>query len=67
MSLKGRQALEAYRKAEELGQLSLPWGGRSPRDLTKAAISFSLRREEATLVEEDAKIDEQYRRFSHGS
>ncbi len=63
MSLKGRQALEEYRKAEELGQLSLPWEGQSPRDLTQAAIRFRLRREETTLMAEDARLEEQYRRF----
>ena len=45
----------------------LPWGGRSPRVLTWAYKRFILRREAAPLDEEDARIDEQYRRFTHGS
>ena len=67
ITLAGRRRLEAFRKAEEIGQLELPWGGKSPRDLTRSAIAFRFRLEAATLDEEDAKIDEQYRRFSHGT
>ena len=67
LTVAGRRRLEDYRKAEELGQLSLPWGGQSPRDLTKIAMLLNSRREAATLSEEDARIDEMYRRFTHGS
>ena len=67
MTLEGRKALERFRKAEELGQLELPWGGQSPRDLTKIAMLLDSRREATPLTAEDARIDEQYRRFRHGS
>ena len=42
------------------------WDGRSPRELTEAAISFSLAQEGASLNEFDAIIDEQCRRHFHG-
>ncbi len=67
---EGRRRLEEYRRAEEAGQLALPWGGRSPRDLTEAHKRFRLNHETAPVEEnreEDARLDEQYRRFLHGS
>ena len=63
----GREALERLRKVRELGQLELPWGGRSPRSLTRAAIAFSLRQEPATVKEKSEDfVEEQYRRFTYG-
>jgi len=44
----------------------VPWDGRSPRELTEAAISFSLAQEGASLNEFDAQIEEQCRRHLHG-
>ena len=52
-------------------QLDLPWGGRSPRVLTKAYERFTLKREQTTVMAEseldDAQIDEQCRRHFNGS
>jgi len=69
MTDAGRAALDKLR--QEAPDESLPWGGRSPRVLTKAYKRFTLR-DETTTVDEcgdwgDALIDEQYRRFTHGS
>ena len=62
MTRAGREELDRYR------QLDLddkqPWGGRSPRALTKAFRRFSLRQEALPLDElGDEELDEQYRRF----
>ena len=47
-------------------QQLVPWNGQSPRDLTEANERISLVREGASLMAEDAKIDEQCRRHLHG-
>ncbi len=57
----GTAALDELRQEAGLDE-SLPWGGRSPRVLTKAYQRFTLRREAAPL-DEEADLDEQYRRF----
>ncbi len=57
----GTAALDELRQEAGLDE-SLPWGGRSPRVLTKAYQRFTLRREAAPL-DEEAGLDEQYRRF----
>ncbi len=62
----GTAALDALRQEQGLDK-KLPWGGRSARVLTRAWKRFNLSPEAATLEEEDARIDEQYRRFLHGS
>ncbi len=66
MTKAGRRELEGLRVADPL-QLELPWGGRSPRTLTKAYDRFTLRRKTSTVEEVDdldeERIDEQYRRF----
>jgi len=66
MTSEGRRALDELRQADEdPRQLSLPWGGRSPRCLTKAYARFSLPARAATLDEffDEDIIDEQHRRF----
>jgi len=69
MTRAGRAALDDLRK--EALDPSLPWGGRSPRALTRAHQRFTLRDETAPIDElgdpDDAMIDEQYRRFLYGS
>ncbi len=64
MTREGRAILDAMRLESGLDP-ELPWGGRSPRALTKAYEKFTLRRD-ASPLDEDAMIDEQYRRFLHG-
>ncbi len=44
----------------------VPWDGQSPRDLTDAAKRFRLGHEGASLMAEDAAIDEQCRRHHYG-
>ena len=68
MTAAGRRALEALRRARELGQLDLPWGGRSPRELTDAWKRFSLRQrdDENEGSASDEMVDEQCRRHQHG-
>ena len=61
ITLEGRQLLDQLRRDAGLDS-SLPWGGRSPRVLTRGHNLFSLRREAAPL-DEDGRLDEQYRRF----
>jgi len=67
---KGRAVLDELRVKQGLDP-KLPWGGRSPRALTQAAISFNLESLDDDVngfsPEEDARIEEQYRRFRHGS
>jgi len=66
LTAAGRRWLDDQRVADpDPRQLELPWGGRSPRALTKAAQAFRLSLEAATL-DEDAMIDQQYQRFLHG-
>jgi len=63
MSPRGRAVLDELRVKQGLDS-KLPWGGRSPRVLTRAYKRFILepRGDDANLGE-DAMIDEQYRRF----
>jgi len=68
MTPEGRKRLEAYRREVEEGQLELPWGGRSPRELTDAYKRFSLSaRDDAEVIWDDRLLEEQHRRFRHGS
>ncbi len=72
MTGRGRAFLDRLRKKDPSPeQRELPWGGRSPRALTRAFNLFRLGHETTTVNEvvdpDDAKIDEQYRRFIHGS
>ena len=71
MTPQGRAMLDGLRLEQGLDP-DLPWGGRSPRVLTRAYKEFSLRHETSSVGEEpsrdgDQLIDEQYRRFIHGS
>ncbi len=62
---EGRAALDELRIKQGLDP-ELPWGGRSPRELTRAAKLFKLWREAATLdevCEGDSLIDEQFERW----
>ncbi len=45
--------------------LKLPWGGRSPRCLTRAHMRFNLEPsgDDATMEFDDEVLNEQYRRF----
>ncbi len=67
MTAAGRLFLDACR----IGQLdlSLPWGGRSPRVLTKAYEEYTLRCVATPLDEwlDDEELDEQCRRHHYGS
>ena len=64
----GRLELDRLRSLEGLDP-SKPWGGRSPRALTKAHMTRRFSREAAPLDEffDEAVINEQYRRFQNGS
>jgi len=44
----------------------IPWEGRSPRGLTRVAVDVKLVREDASLNEVDAQIEEQCRRHLQG-
>ncbi len=44
----------------------VPWDGVSPRDLTGQPKGFSLEHEGASLIDEDAQIEEQCRRHLNG-
>jgi len=61
MTPEGRAALDELRQEAGLDE-SLPWGGRSPRALTRAHKIYILRHE-ASPPEEDAMLEDQYRRF----
>ena len=61
MTKAGRVKLDQLRLDQGLDE-KLPWGGRSPRALTRAANDVRFRREAAPL-DEDAMLEEQYRRF----
>ena len=64
MTPEGRALLDALRQEAGLDS-SLPWGGRSPRVLTRGHKSFILesRDDDATALSEEELTDEQYRRF----
>ncbi len=63
MTPAGRARLDALRQ-EAVGSIcNLPWGGRSPRVLTRAYEKFTLRREDAEMSAEERHVEEQYRRF----
>ncbi len=71
MTEAGRLALDGYRQLELDGQEQdsrVPWGGRSPRALTKAHEQFRLRPrgEDAHPSPEDIHLDEQSRRDQYG-
>ena len=63
----GRELLREGRLADskDPAQLELPWGGRSPRDLTRAAKRFRLksRDDDVHTDFQEGLTDEQYRRF----
>ena len=66
MTRRGMWKLDELRKrAPDPRQLRLPWGGRSPRALTKAFQKFTLpqRGGDATPIFDEETLDEQYRRF----
>jgi len=67
MTPAGRKALHELRLSQGLDE-SLPWGGRSPRDLTYSYQRFILepRGDDATGFADEALIEEQYRRFLQG-
>jgi len=54
------------RRDPSAAQGNVPWDGQSPRDLTKVAISLILDHEGASLMREDARLEEQCRRHQHG-
>jgi len=62
MTPAGRRQLDALRVSGGLDP-DAPWGGRSPRVLTKAYERFTLGLEAPSLMSEDDVLDEQYRRF----
>jgi len=65
MTQAGREWLDRERVADpDPAQIELPWGGRSPRVLTKAYQRFTLTaRGDAADLDLDDLIEEQYRRF----
>ncbi len=72
MTGAGRKKLDKLR--QELGQLELPlepWGGRSPRCLTRAYEKFTLEAQDddvtAFSLEESDRLDQMCRRHFHGS
>ncbi len=66
LTAAGRAALDALRQEQGLDE-KLPWGGRSPRVLTKAYQRFTLEPEASSPDELcDEMLDEQYRRFLNG-
>ncbi len=69
MTREGRRKLDEMRVKDP--QLELPWGGRSPRGLTRAAGLFRLSLATAPIEEngewDESIIEEQNRRFFHGS
>ncbi len=69
MTDAGRRKLDEMRQAKpDPRQLKLPWGGRSPRALTRAANDPRFRLETSSIDEVgDRLIDEQCRRHFHGS
>jgi len=73
MTEAGRKALLELREVatgdSDPLQLSLPWGGRSPRSLTKAYAMFSLTPEASRPDEffDDRVLEDQYRRFLDSS
>ncbi len=64
MSKRGREVLDELRVSQGLDP-DLPWGGRSPRVLTRAYREFSLepRGDDAGPDFDEEVIDDQYRRF----
>jgi len=64
MTPQGRAKLDELKVSQGLDP-QLPWGGRSPRVLTEAYQKYTLRHEAAPL-DEDAAVEEQYRRFQYG-
>ncbi len=66
----GRRILDFLRRVDPTPeQLELPWGGRSPRELTRAAQAFNFQSldDDATASADDLMLDEQCRRHLHGS
>ncbi len=70
MTDEGRRKLDELRIQQGLDP-GEPWGGRSPRVLTRAhqEIRLSLRDDDVNAFspEEDARLEEQCRRHFHGS
>ncbi len=66
LTRRGRAVLEQLRLEDGLDE-ELAWGGRSPRELTKAHRRFILGESAAPLEEWDEQVvEEQHRRFRHG-
>ncbi len=68
MTLAGRIALDELRRLQGLDD-KLPWGGRSPRALTRAYEAFRLepRGDDAEPIFDEEVTEEQYRRFKYGA
>jgi len=69
MTPAGLEALDQLRLEQHLPDSDqLPWGGRSPRVLTRAWNRFRFVRETATLDEwpEESTLEEQSRRDQYG-
>ena len=71
MTEAGRRQLDMFRQEQGLDE-SLPWGGRSPRSLTRVAmgltragegVSFTLLGDDAYLDFDEEVLNDQYRRF----
>jgi len=67
MTDAGRAALDKHRIEQGLDP-KLPWGGRSPRVLTRAYERFTLEPlgDDAIDFSDDGMIEEQDRRFHYG-
>ncbi len=66
MTPKGREVLEQLRIEEGLDP-RLPWGGRSPRSLTQAALARKLsQRDDDVDREADEMLEEMCRRHQYG-
>ncbi len=67
LTQRGRQQLDELRQAQGLDE-SVPWGGRSPRSLTQAAMKFRLSPAATALNRlTDEELDEQSRRHLNGT
>ncbi len=67
VTAEGRRRLDALRLLDPSSEE--PWGGRSPRVLTRGYELFSLSHEETTFetVWDDTVLDQQCRRHHYGS
>jgi len=69
MTPEGRARLDELRQEQGLDPM-LPWGGRSPRVLTRSYQEFTLKAQAAGGNGwghlSDEELEEQYRRFRYG-